>query len=75
MNLSTNCKVKTPYGEGIVNGMFIINDNDGKEIARGIGVRMEVNDKTRQLLSLSNCVTPHAIVSGIWIFDEKEISL
>ncbi len=75
MNLTTNTKVKTPLGEGMIQGAFAIQDTHGGKVVQGALVRLPVNDTTRPHLNKSNCVTPRASSSGVWVFKEGELSL
>jgi hypothetical protein len=72
--LTTNTKVKTPIGEGFVQGPFAVETVSGDPVVRGALVRLPVNDITRPHLNQSNCMTPHATISGLWVFQEKELS-
>jgi len=69
----TNAKVVTPLGEGVVQGAFQILDGHGNEIARGVGVRLPVNDVTKVEMQKSYCLTPHAHINGLWVFNESEL--
>lgn len=72
--VAINQKVQTPLGEGFVQGAFAILEAKTEEpISRGIAVRLPVNDMTRPHLNQSNCMTSHATVSGVWVFQESEI--
>lgn len=71
--INTNQKVNTPIGEGTAQGSFHITDANGHLIVAGVGVRLPVNDVTRKQLNKSNCVTPRANVSGLWVFSESEL--
>lgn len=72
--VAINQKVQTPLGEGVVQGAFAILEAQTEEpISRGIAVRLPVNDVTRPHLNQPNCMTSHATVSGVWVFQESEI--
>ncbi len=73
MALTTNTKVSTPLGEGMVQAPFAIKSAQGDDIVRSLLVRLPINETTRPHLNKSNCVTPHAILSGLWVFQEKEL--
>lgn len=73
MSMTTNTKVSTPLGEGMVQAPFAIQSAQGEDIVRGLLVRMPINDSTRGHLNKSNCITPHATLSGLWVFQEKEL--
>lgn len=75
----TNTKVHTPLGSGMVQGRFAIpqgddrRDGNGDAVANALLVRLPVNDMTRPALNRSNCVTPMAEMSGLWVFAESEV--
>jgi hypothetical protein len=72
--LAINQKVQTPLGEGYVQGAFAVLEAQTETlISKGIAVRLPVNDVTRPHLNQSNCMTSHATVSGVWVFQESEI--
>lgn len=73
MKYQVNQKVKTPLGEGIVQGAFAVEGKSGEGIITGVAVRLPVNDLTRDCLGQSNCMTPRAMLSGVWVFDESEL--
>jgi len=75
MTPTTNTKVSTPLGEGMVQAPFAIKSAQGDDIVRGLLVRLPINDATRVHLNKSNCITPHATLSGLWVFQEKELTL
>lgn len=72
--LTTNTKVKTPLGEGMVQGAFAIKAN-GEDVVQGALVCLPINDITRPHLNRSNCITPHARLSGLWVFQIKDLSI
>ena len=74
MTFSTNQKVKTPYGPGTVDGTYVILDGNGNVIVIGIGVRLKVDKQTEPNLKASNCVTPLAKISGLWVFPSSEVT-
>lgn len=75
MNLTTNTKVKTPIGEGMIQGAFAVQDGHGGNVVQGALVRLPINDSTRPHLNKSNCVTPRASLSGVWVFGISELTL
>jgi hypothetical protein len=70
--MNTNQKVTTPIGEGISQGAFAIRDANGELITHGTLVRMPVNDQTRVHLTQSNCLTPRAQRSALFVFPMSE---
>lgn len=73
MALTTNTKVSTPLGEGMVQAPFAIKSAQGDDIVHGLLVRLPINENTRLHLNKSNCITPYATISGLWVFQEKEL--
>ena len=73
MIITTNKSVVTPLGDGVVDGFFGVLDAQGEIVVTGICVRLPVNDQTRPELHKSYCMTPHAVQSGVWIFEESEL--
>lgn len=69
----TNLKVSTPLGSGIVQGPYAVRDGNGDLIGKALLVRLPINDMTRPELNRSNCVTPMAKTSGLWVFAESEV--
>jgi len=70
MNILVNSKVKTPMGEGIVQGALSMLDERSLRSARVI-IRLPVNDETRPHLGES--LTPRASASGLWVFSEVDL--
>jgi hypothetical protein len=70
MNVVNNT-VQTPLGKGIVQGRFSVRAGD--DAVSAVMVRMPIDDQTRAHLTKSNCLTPHASISGLWVFQESEI--
>lgn len=66
---TVNSKVRTPLGEGVVQGKF-----DTATMADAYLVRLPINDQTRSMLQQSNCMTPGAIFSGLWVFPESDLA-
>lgn len=73
--LTTNTRVSTPYGVGYVHAPFAVQNDKGENVVRGVLVRLPVNDETRPHLNKSNCITPHAHLSGLWVFQESELKV
>lgn len=74
MNISINQKVKTPLGEGFVQGQFQVQDpQTSTVISTGIAVRLPVNEVTQPHLKDASCLTSHATYSGVWVFQESEL--
>lgn len=74
MLIAINQKVRTPLGEGYVQGFFHVEDPETNTvISTGIAVRLPVNDVTQPRLKDNNCVTSHAAHSGVWVFQEGEL--
>lgn len=74
--ITTNSTVKTPLGEGIAQApAFSIRDGHDNDVATAVLVRLPINDATRPHLNKSNCLTPHATLSGLWVFQVKELAL
>jgi hypothetical protein len=63
-----NQRVNTPLGEGIVQSPFMVIDGPVKFL-----VRLPVNEQTNPHLKDSNCVTPRAEKSGLWVFSREEL--
>ena len=68
-----NQTVKTPLGEGHVQGSFEIQDGAGGSIVRAYLVRLPVNDITAPIMKQSHCLTPFAKQTGLWVFRESEL--
>jgi hypothetical protein len=58
-----NQLVKTPIGEGRCQGNF-----DGDVL-----VRLPINEVTSAHKQDSNCITPLAKVSGLWVFSKGDL--
>lgn len=72
--MTTNSKVRTPIGVGIVQGASSALDDHSLRSARMMLVRLPINDETSQHRQDSNCVTPRATQSGLWVFEESELA-
>jgi hypothetical protein len=68
----TNSKVTTPIGKGIVQGSFAVMSGT-ETVTRGVMVRLPINEQTRGEMKKSNCLTPQAEISGLWVFSEDEV--
>lgn len=76
MTLTTNTEVETPIGKGVAQApAFAVRDAEGNDVTVGVLVRLPINDTTRPYLNKSNCLTPHARLSGLWVFQTKELSV
>ena len=64
-----NRSVKTPLGQGVVQSPFMVIDETAKYL-----IRLPVNDQTALHLKDSNCMTPRAVKSGLWVFTKQELS-
>lgn len=74
--ITTNTNVETPIGAGIAQApAFTVRDGHGNDVVQGVLVRLPINDMTRTHLNKSNCLTPHAVLSGLWVFQVKELSV
>ncbi len=74
MVIAINQKVRTPLGDGYVQGQFVVLDAKTEApISKGVAVRLPVNDVTRPCLNSDNCLTSHASLSGVWVFQESEL--
>ncbi len=72
--IAVNQKVKTPLGDGYVQGQFVVLDAKTEAlISKGIAVRLPVNEVTRPCLNNDNCLTSRASLSGVWVFQESEL--
>lgn len=69
-----NQKVQTPLGEGEYQAPFAVVDGMGQTVVIGMMVKLPVNEQTSKALRKSNCLTPSAKLSGLWVFQEGEIS-
>jgi hypothetical protein len=71
MNIPTNTRVKTPLGVGIAQGRF----SNLEEMISAVLVRLPINEITKAELNKSYCMTPNALLSGLWVFTENEVTL
>ena len=72
---TVNQKVSTPLGAGTVQGPFAVNDANGESIVKGVLVRLPVNDQTKPHLKKSNCITPKASLSALFVFQEEQLTV
>ncbi len=70
-----NEKINTPLGEGIVQGPFAVVDAAGENIITAVLVRLPVNETTRSHLNKSNCITPKAQLSALFVFPLQKVSI
>lgn len=68
-----NQAVVTPLGAGTVLAPFAVEAADGSLISQGVAVRLPVDETTQKALKQSNCLTPTAKLSGLWVFAESEL--
>ena len=74
-NVTINQKVRTPFGEGYVQGQFSVLDPITEAlVSKGIAVQLPINEVTQPHLKDSSCLTSHAVLSGVWVFQESELS-
>ena len=71
----TNSKVKTPIGNGICQGRFATRDSDSRPVEERVLVRIPITEENQHLLGSSNCLTPYAQQSALFVFTESEIQL
>lgn len=67
-----NQKVKTEFGDGIVQGNYAETDALGMIVSVVQLVRLTINDKTIKHLKESNCLTPNANKSALFTFPISE---
>lgn len=70
-----NQPVVTPLGTGRVLAPFAVAAGDGTLIIQGVAVRLPVDATTQPALKKSNCLTPAATLSGLWVFAEDQLSV
>lgn len=74
MNYRINQAVITPIGEGIFQGVYGVSKEGSTEEAEEVGlVRLNVNDQTAPHLRDSNCLTPKAVGTALWLFNEGQL--
>jgi hypothetical protein len=66
--MNTNNPVITPIGPGTFQGKIVTMDSKIKYL-----VRLPVNETTQPHLWDANCLTRHAVQSGLWLFDSSEV--
>lgn len=69
---TTNTKVRTPLGEGVVQGGYVV--KQAENAIRAVLVRIPLSDEVRRRMNDSNCMTPHANSSALFVFREGELS-
>ena len=69
-----NQSVKTPLGVGMYQAPFAVVDGSGATVVTGVLVKLPVNEETGKAVKQANCLTPGATLSGLWVFQEGEIS-
>src|SRR5690606_39897018 len=57
MKYKTRDEVKTPVGEGVVQGNFEVRQS-GDTVEQCVLVRVPITDETRHLLGAASCLTP-----------------
>ena len=74
--VATNNKVKTPIGDGVCQGGFSASAGDGNSQLdeKRVLVRIDLTEENRHLLGRSNCMTPHARESALFVFVESELA-
>ncbi len=74
-NVTINQKVRTPLGEGYVQGQFSVLDPITEAlVSKGVAVRLPVNEVTQPHLKDDSCLTSHATLSGVWVFQESDLT-
>jgi len=73
MKYKTRDEVKTPVGEGVVQGNFEVRQS-GDTVEQCVLVRVPITDETRHLLGAASCLTPHANASALFVFAESELA-
>ena len=69
MRPKTNQTVQTPLGVGVAQSATIHVAGVVKHL-----IRLLINEQTKPHLKDSNCITPRAEHSGLWVFTEDELS-
>lgn len=67
-----NMPVSTPLGDGVLQGRFEVRDGSGSSVSDAMMVRLPINNATRRQLHASNCLTPRAEGSGLWVFSASD---
>ncbi len=75
MVIVTNSKVKTPVGDGVCQGHFAVMDNHSQPMEERVLVRIPITEDNQHLLGSSNCLTPRAQQSALFVFAAGEIQL
>ncbi len=71
----TNSKVKTPVGNGICQGGFATRDNNSQPAEERVLVRIPITEENQHWLGSSNCLTPRAQRSALFVFTAGDIQL
>lgn len=64
-----NQKVKTPIGEGVVQGRYLKSGED-----EAVLVRIVITEENRHLLGSPSCMTPRAYASALFVLKESEVT-
>jgi len=72
--VATNNKVKTPIGDRVCQGGFSAGDGNSQLAEKRVLVRIDLTEENRHLLGRSNCMTPHARESALFVFVESELA-
>jgi hypothetical protein len=59
-----NQKVSTPLGDGMIEGPY----GDDHWV-----VRVKITEVSAKALKRSNCLTPQAVISGLWVFEGRDL--
>lgn len=68
----TNDVVKTPLGDGVCQGVY--EDDESQPAKHGVLVRIPITEENLHLLGSTKCLTPLAMGSALFVFDESEVS-
>lgn len=71
--LRVNQSVTTPIGIGVFQGKYEIISRLMGPVETCVAVRIELNDENRGHLVDSNCVTPRATHSALFVFAESQV--
>ena len=67
-----NQPVSTPLGPGLFQGHFIVHHPDGATEHCSL-VKISITAETGPHRTASNCLTPRAIRSGLWVFEPNQV--
>lgn len=74
-DIRLNQPVVTPLGEGVFQGAFALLKPGTEEVEETVAlVRVKLSPEMETHLKDPNCKTPHAMISGLWLFQEGELS-